>query len=190
MSQPTQPSGAGRPTFGGFFPIFLTAAVMLLVYYTIDFQVRVSPIIRELQPRTGSAPKTAATPTVSFETPAQLPQPPIVDSAASLSTPVASTPADITLEAATPVIEPVSPEPAAAPASEPPSVLSSNSVTVSDTMCATLPVPIGVPQSPPSDPLTIPTASAVLPQEPAPLTEAAPPASDSASATIAPEVGQ
>ena len=47
MDQPAPVVGGEKYAFAGFFPVYLAAAVILIVYVIIDFQVRLSPVIRE-----------------------------------------------------------------------------------------------------------------------------------------------
>lgn len=50
MSQSAPAAGGDKPGFGGFFQVYLLAVVILMIYYTIDFQVSVSPSLKGLKP--------------------------------------------------------------------------------------------------------------------------------------------
>ncbi|HNW36430.1 MAG TPA: hypothetical protein PKM25_15940 [Candidatus Ozemobacteraceae bacterium] len=47
MDQPAPVAGTEKPAFTGFFSVYLAAVVFLMIYVLIDFQVRLSPVIRE-----------------------------------------------------------------------------------------------------------------------------------------------
>lgn len=116
MSQSPSPAGGEKPGFGGFFQVYLLAAVILMIYYTIDFQVSVSPALPGLTSQP-SASRPHHLP--------QKPQPGIETPGAAASIAISAPPELATPPAAVPQ-EPVStsqapemPATSSAPASEP-----------------------------------------------------------------------
>ncbi|HOT27467.1 MAG TPA: hypothetical protein PLU72_04705 [Candidatus Ozemobacteraceae bacterium] len=115
MSQSPSPAGGEKPGFGGFFQVYLLAAVILMIYYTIDFQVTVSPAL----------PALTARPSASRPHPPRFPQAgqelPVASSSVAGSVPTAvSTPASVLpQDPASPAQPHEPPTPSPAPASSP-----------------------------------------------------------------------
>lgn len=125
MSQSATSTGGEKPGLGGFFQVYLLAAVILMVYYTIDFQVSVSPSLPRLAGdsaavRGRSEHKTPVKPTpreplqsVADVQPASSPTPIKGDSHSPETTVASAAPAQIETPpaAATPPFDAVVPSP-------------------------------------------------------------------------------
>lgn len=211
MSQSPSPAGGEKPGFGGFFQVYLLAAVILMIYYTIDFQVSLShdlpgPAILPAALRATHTPKPSApsgSPDSSATVSASVST--MTSPASVIAVPEPASPSAITVPEITPQAPAPAPESATPPSASEPAIMApqasadaaSVGILIPD---EPLPDIVGTPtqaQSPDtSASRSTPDALLPVPSETGSQIESAPPMEPAASGSIPatpssiPEVGQ